>query len=112
MGLWRQEDEEERALANLPSLIRDEAINSYVKNVLGAAVGTDRCGAARIYILRIPIFNARMSPDGTMRVFSGLLLRVRNEAELAAVLGHEFGHFEQRHSLARFKAQQIGRAHV
>ena len=43
-----------------------------------------------------------------MRVFSGLLLRVRNEAELAAVLGHEFGHFEQRHSLARFKARRSG----
>src|SRR3546814_481013 len=84
------------------------SLNSYVKNVLCAAVGTDRCGAARIYILRIPIFNATMSPNGTMRVFSGLLLRVRNEAELAAVLGHEFGHFEQRHSLARFKAQRSG----
>src|SRR3546814_1057823 len=69
IGLWRQEDEDERALANSPILIRDEALNSYVKNVLCAAVGTDRCGAARIYILRIPIFNATMSPNGTMRVF-------------------------------------------
>src|SRR3546814_20403695 len=41
-------------------------------------------------------------------VFGGLFLRVRNEAELAAVLGHEFGHFEQRHSLARVKAQRSG----
>src|SRR3546814_10740652 len=34
IGLWRQEDEDERALANSPILIRDEALNSYVKNVL------------------------------------------------------------------------------
>ncbi|OAN57395.1 peptidase M48 [Sphingomonas sp. TDK1] len=47
-----------------------------------------------------------MMPNGTMRVFTGLLLRVHNESELAAVLGHEFGHFEKRHSLAGFKAQR------
>jgi len=47
-----------------------------------------------------------MAANGTMRVYTGLLLRVRSEAELAAVLGHEFGHFEERHSLASFKAQR------
>ena len=108
IGLWREDDEGERALANSAIVIRDETLNIYVRNVLCATVGQNRCGAARIYILRMPIFNATMSPNGTMRVFSGLLLRVRNEAELAAVLGHEFGHFEQRHSLARFKARRSG----
>lgn len=108
IGLWREEDEEERTLANSPILIRDEALNSYVKSVLCTTVGADRCQAARIYILRVPIFNASMAPNGTMRIFSGLFLRVRNEAELGAVLGHEFGHFEQRHSLARFKARRSG----
>lgn len=41
-----------------------------------------------------------------MRVFTGLFLRVRNEAELGAVLGHEFGHFESRHTLNFFKARR------
>jgi hypothetical protein len=36
-------------------------------------------------------------------VNTGLLLRMRNEAQLAAVLGHEFTHFENRHSLRLFK---------
>jgi Zn-dependent protease with chaperone function len=108
IGAWREADESERALANSPIVIRDEALNNYVRGVLCATVGADRCKAARIYILRTPVFQATMAPNGTMRVFSGLLLRVRSEAELAAVLGHEFGHFEQRHSLARFKAQRSG----
>jgi len=43
-----------------------------------------------------------------MRIFSGLLLRARSEAELAAVLGHEFGHFEKRHTLQQFKAYRAG----
>jgi predicted Zn-dependent protease len=49
-----------------------------------------------------------MTANGTMRVFSGLLLRVHNEAELGAILGHEFGHFEGRHTLNHFKARRQG----
>lgn len=108
IGAWREADEDERALANAPEVIRDEALNGYVRGVLCATVGKDRCAATRIYILRVPFFNASMTPNGTMRVHSGLLLRVRNEAELGAILGHEFGHFERRHSLERFKAQRTG----
>lgn len=104
IGAWKEADESERALANSSTVIRDEALNAYVRSVLCESVGADRCKNVRIYILRTPIFNASMAPNGTMRVFSGLLLRVRNEAELGAVLGHEFGHFEQRHSVAGFKA--------
>lgn len=108
IGLWKEMDEDERKLANSPIVIRDEALNAYVRSILCASVGTDRCNATRVYILRTPVFNASMTPNGTMRVFSGLLLRVRSEAELASVLGHEFGHFEQRHSVDRFKAQRSG----
>lgn len=106
IGLWREDDEQERALATSPLLIRDEALTNYVRGVLCKAVGADRCGSVRLYILRFPIFNASMSPNGSMRIFSGLLLRARSEAELASVLGHEFGHFEKRHSLAGFKRQR------
>ena len=108
IGLWREEDEQERLLAASDIVIRDPELNEYVKRVLCDTVGNDRCNATRIYILRIPAFNATMAPNGTMRIFSGLLLRVRNEAELGAVLGHEFGHFEQRHSLAGFKNRRTG----
>jgi predicted Zn-dependent protease len=108
IGLWKVDDESESRLSNSRVVIRDEALTAYVKNVLCSAVGNDRCNSVRVYIVREPSFNATMSPNGTMRVFSGLLLRVRSEAELAAVLGHEFGHFERRHTLERFKAQRRG----
>jgi predicted Zn-dependent protease len=108
LGLWREDDESERTLANSPLVIRDEALNAYVRGVLCATVGEDRCKSVRTYILRVPVFNASMTPNGTMRIFSGLLLRTRSEAELAAVLGHEFGHFEKRHTLQQFKARRTG----
>ena len=106
IGLWREDDERERKLADSPLLIRDESLNAYVRNVFCSTVGLDRCNSVRIYVVRVPVFNATMTANGTMSVYSGLLLRARTEAELAAVLGHEFGHFERRHLLERFKASR------
>jgi Zn-dependent protease with chaperone function len=108
IGMWREDDESERQLAVSNLVVRDEKLTAYVKQVLCDTVGEDRCKSVRVYIVREPTFNATMSPNGTMRVFSGLFLRVHSEAELAAVLGHEFGHFEQRHSLADFKSLRSG----
>ena len=106
IGLWREQDENERQLAASSLIIHDEKLTAYVRQVLCDTVGQDRCGSVRVYIMREPTFNASMAPNGIMRVFSGLLLRVRNEAELGYILGHEFGHFENRHSLAAFKAKR------
>lgn len=101
-GLWQQMDEYERELKNSPFLMNDPALNAYVRGVLCRAVGQERCGATRVYIVRTPHYNAMMAPNGMMVVWSGLLLRTRNEAELATVLGHEFAHFEKRHSIQMF----------
>lgn len=108
IGLWREDDESEKKMAASPLVISDENLTAYVRDVLCRTVGEDRCKATRVYIVRVPWFNATMSPNGTMRVYSGLLLRMRDESELAAVLGHEFGHFEKRHSLEGFKQRRTG----
>lgn len=102
-GLWLEMDEAERELKTSNFVVHDPALNAYVKGVLCRTVGADRCGAARIYVVRTPYFNANMAPNGMMQVWTGLLLRTRNEAQLAAVLGHEFAHFEKRHSLKLFR---------
>ncbi|RIV87661.1 M48 family metallopeptidase [Aurantiacibacter zhengii] len=107
-GLWTMADEDERVLRDTDVVIRDPALNDYVRGVLCRTVGQDRCESVRVYIVRVPIFNASMTPNGTMRVNSGLLLRVRSEAELASILGHEFAHFELRHTLANYRRSRTG----
>ncbi len=102
-GLWMLMDEEEREVKNSKFLISDPALNTYIHSILCRAVGDERCRSARIYIMRTPYFNASMAPNGMMVVWSGLLLRARNEAELATVLAHEFGHFENQHSLQQYR---------
>jgi predicted Zn-dependent protease len=44
-----------------------------------------------------------MAPNGMMQVWSGLLVRMTSEAQLAAILGHEIGHYVQRHSIERLR---------
>ena len=102
-GLWMQVDEAERQLKVSNFLLRDPGLNAYVRGVFCRTVGAEACAGVRIYLLRTADFNAAMMPNGTMMVYSGLLLRVRDEAQLAAVLGHEFTHYQYRHSLRNFR---------
>ena len=46
--------------------------------------------------------NAFAMPDGTVRVYSGLM-DVMKDDELIAVIGHEIGHIKYEHSLGQFK---------
>jgi hypothetical protein len=99
-GLWMELEEYETAIQRSALLIKDESIDSYVKSA-ACRVARDYCDDLRIYIIRNPGFNASMTANGTMVVWTGLLVRVSSEDELAAVLGHELAHYTQLHSLAR-----------
>lgn len=97
-GLWMMSEQMEKGFQTSPLLVRDEKLNAYVKSVVCKLV-PDRCESIRVYILDIPYFNAAMSPNGAMQVWTGLLARVSNEAELAVILGHEISHYLLRHTL-------------
>lgn len=101
-GLWAIMDREEKRIRRSAFLLRDQALNRYVGEMVCGMAG-DHCPDVRTYLLRVPWFNASMAPNGMMQVWSGLLLRMSNEAQLAAVLGHEIGHYLQRHSLERLR---------
>jgi Zn-dependent protease with chaperone function len=102
-GLWMMADEDERLIKASNFVIRDPALNDYVRGVFCHTVGEAECKPIRIYIVRTAYFNASMSPNGMMLVWSGLFLRTRNEAQLAAVLGHEFTHYRDRHTTQLFR---------
>jgi beta-barrel assembly-enhancing protease len=102
-GLWMQMDELEREIKKSNFVIKDQALNDYVRGVFCKTVGQAECAPVRIYIMRTPYFNATMAPNGMMQVWSGLLLRIRDEAQLSAVLGHEYTHYKKKHSVQLFK---------
>ena len=101
-GLWQQMDRVEQELQTSPFVIRDPKLNAYLREIV-CRLGKDYCSDMRIYIVRTPQFNASMAPNGMMEVWTGLLLRCNDEAQLAAILGHEMGHYLRRHTLDRYR---------
>lgn len=97
-GLWMRADEEERDLKNSNFVMHDAALNDYIHKVFCRTVGPD-CNVLRLYIVRTPYFNATTAPNGMIQIWSGLFLRTRNEAQLAAVLAHEYVHYRDRHMI-------------
>lgn len=100
--LWYAMERAERELQRSPARVRDPALNAYVRKV-ACEVANAYCKDLRIYIMNVPQFNASMAPNGMMLLWTGALLRMRDEAELASVLGHEVGHFTAQHSLKQWR---------
>lgn len=102
-GLWLQMDKVESKLSTSGRVVKDRALNRYVKGIT-CKLSPEYCPHLRLYIVQTPHFNASMAPNGTMQVWTGTLLRAQNEAQLAYVLGHEMGHYIRRHSVQQWRS--------
>ena len=101
-GLWAIMDRAETKLRRSPFSIHDPKLQNYVHEIV-CRLGGEHCLDLRVHLVHAPLFNANMAPNGMMQVWSGLLLRMENEAQLAAVLGHEMGHYLARHSVEQLR---------
>jgi predicted Zn-dependent protease len=102
-GLWGLMDREESRLKRSPATIRDKALQDYLTGLV-CKLSDGHCPDIRVHAVRNPQFNALMAPNGMMLVWSGLLLRAENEAQLVAILGHELGHYLERHQVEQLRA--------
>lgn len=87
--------------------IQDRGVNTYVSEV-GARLHAQTHRRSLPYNYRVVnanYLNAYTFPGGSMALTRGIMIELQNEAELAAVLGHELGHVNARHS-----AQSQGQA--
>ena len=83
----------------------DPALTAYVQRVGNRlAAVSDRKLPYEFVVLNNTIPNAWALPGGKIAVNRGLLMELKSESELAAVLGHEIVHAAARHS-----AQQMSR---
>jgi len=102
LGLWKEMERVEEEVSGTNLLVNDPPLQNYIKDLIGT-VGGPAARDFRIYLVRIPEFNAMMFPTGFAVVFSGLLLRMRNEGQLAGVIAHESGHFLRRHQIRAWR---------
>ena len=101
-GLWHLMERVEEEVSGSNLLIKDAMLTSYLRDLIGN-VGGPAARDMRIYLARIPEFNAMMFPTGFTVIFSGLLLRMRNEAQLAGVIAHEGAHFLRKHQVRQWR---------
>ena len=101
-GLWQAMERVEEEIAGSNLLIKDAGLTGYLSDLI-ASVGGPAAKDFRIYLAHIPEFNAFMAPTGFAVVFSGLLLRMRNEAQLVGVIAHEAGHFLRKHQIRAWR---------
>jgi beta-barrel assembly-enhancing protease len=101
-SIWDLSAKAELDAKRAGQLITDPALNAYV-NGIRCKVATEYCSDMRTYLMMRPAFNASMAPNGYMEVWSGLLLRADNEAQVAFVIAHETGHFQENHSIEAWR---------
>jgi predicted Zn-dependent protease len=88
--------------------VMDPALTSYVQRVGNRlAAVSDRKLPYEFHVLNNSVPNAWALPGGKIAVNRGLLIALKSESELAAVLGHEIVHAAARHS-----AQQMSRGMI
>ena len=81
-------------------MVQDSALAAYVSGVgMRLAKLTHRPQMPYAFRTVNAVYvNAYAFPGGTIAATRGILLKLRNEAELAALLGHELGHVNARHT--------------
>lgn len=86
-------------------LVRDEKLQRYVNQVgLWLAMQTERPDLPwRFGVIDSSDVNAFALPGGTVLITAGLYDRLRDESELASVLGHEIAHVVQKHQVNAIK---------
>lgn len=120
---WQQElqlgKEADQQIQQQYGVYQDEEVLNYVKNLGQKILSVSHLRREdtpeqykntefHFRVLNSPIVNAFALPGGYVYVTRGLLAHMKNEAQLAMVLGHEIGHVAARHASQQALQQQLG----
>ncbi|NQT26468.1 M48 family metalloprotease [candidate division KSB1 bacterium] len=94
--------------------VQDPALNKYITDVgLKMTVLSHRPQMPYSFrAVNATYVNAYAFPGGSIATTRGILLELENEAELAALLGHEIGHVNARHTAGRMSKAMLLNAAV
>lgn len=85
--------------------MKDVPLEEYLQE-MACVISVEDCSYLRVYLLRIPGFNAFMLPNGAMFIQTGFLLRVMDDSEVATVIAHEIVHYTQRHGIEKTRTRR------
>lgn len=107
--IWNRGTEEAERLDASGRLYEDRALLAYVNGVADKLLPAKLRAAGiqfQIRIIRNPFLNAFALPQGAIYLHTGIVAKMENEAQLAALLGHEMVHVTHRHPLQGFRTAQ------
>jgi predicted Zn-dependent protease len=84
-------------------VVSDARVNGYVRCVAGALIAETEAGrdSWEVRVFQDDSANAFALPGGKIGINTGLLVLTDNQAQLAAVIGHEIGHVLANHANER-----------
>jgi predicted Zn-dependent protease len=99
--LWQRSEDEQKVLTQSGLIYRDDQLDDYVNQVARKLQPPEILEHIpfRIMVIKSPYLNAFAFPNGVIYIHTGILARMDNEAQLAALLGHEMTHCTHRHAL-------------
>jgi beta-barrel assembly-enhancing protease len=89
--------------------VQDYGLNNYLQQV-GADIARHTHRPEMPYsfqVVNASTINAYAFPAGSVGVTRGILLLCENEAELAALIGHELGHINSRHTALEMSKEKL-----
>ena len=89
-ALWQQALEEQKVLNNSAMIYQDSRLEEYLNTVVRRLQPRDLPEnlSFKIVVVHDPYFNAFAFPNGVIYIHTGMLARIDNEAQLAALLAH------------------------
>jgi predicted Zn-dependent protease len=105
--IWNRSAEEQKRLNHSTYIYEDPVLSAYVNEVAQNLIPENIRGKGlsfQVWIIRNPLLNAFAYPNGAIYVHTGLLSKMENEAQLAALLGHEMTHVTHRHAIQNFRS--------
>jgi len=96
----------ERRFRSQNLFFEDRYLEEYLNDILEKLATPDerKLYDLRVRLLRSNAVNAFAAPDGAIYICTGLLARVANEAQAAAILAHELTHVINRHTMKNLLA--------
>ncbi len=108
-AVWQVGIAHQEEVRGSDELVNDAALERYLESIVARLMGemVQTIGLeVDVLVFRDPSVNAWVYPNGTVAVQTGLLAAMDNEAQLAAILGHEVSHFLNRHAFIQIKSKQ------
>ncbi len=99
--LMEAASQDEQRLEQTGVVYRDPKLETYINQVAMRLVASEpvKDGQFRVKVIKDPHLNAFTYPNGLCYVHTGILARLENEAQLAALLSHEIAHYIHQHAI-------------